>query len=61
MNMEAPLIPADSDAPRRHGLGGYMACFRGIVWREVLRFLYQRERFFSALVSRRFRRESRSR
>jgi ABC-2 type transport system permease protein len=50
MNMEAPLIPADSDAPRRHGLGAYMACFRGIVWREVLRFLHQRERFFSALV-----------
>ena len=33
-----------------HGLGAYWACFRGIVWREVLRFLHQRERFFSALV-----------
>jgi ABC-2 type transport system permease protein len=36
--------------PRRLGLGGYLACFRGIVWREVLRFLHQRERFLSALV-----------
>ncbi len=33
-----------------HSLGAYWACFRGIVWREVLRFLHQRERFFSALV-----------
>ena len=36
--------------PNRLGLGGYLACFNGIVWREVLRFLHQRERFFSALV-----------
>ncbi len=35
-------------APQR-GLA-FFNCFRGIVWREVLRFLYQRERFFSALV-----------
>jgi ABC-2 type transport system permease protein len=28
----------------------YLACFNGIVWREVLRFLHQRERFLSALV-----------
>jgi len=31
-------------------VAGFLACFRGIVWREVLRFLHQRERFFSALV-----------
>jgi ABC-2 type transport system permease protein len=31
-------------------LAGYIACFKGIVWREVLRYLHQRERFFSALV-----------
>ncbi|WP_072392448.1 ABC transporter permease [Hyphomicrobium sp. CS1GBMeth3] len=37
-------------APRRLGLLAYFYCFRGIVWREVLRFLHQRERFFSALV-----------
>jgi ABC-2 type transport system permease protein len=36
--------------PRRLGPFAYLACFRGIVWREVLRFLHQRERFFSALV-----------
>ena len=34
----------------RLGLSGYWACFKGIVWREVLRYLHQRERFFSALV-----------
>jgi len=36
--------------PSRLSLAGYFACFRGIVWREVLRFLHQRERFLSALV-----------
>lgn len=38
----APVCP--------HGFRGYLACFRGIVWREVLRFVHQRERFLSALV-----------
>jgi ABC-2 type transport system permease protein len=28
----------------------YIICFKGIVWRECLRFLHQRERFISALV-----------
>jgi ABC-2 type transport system permease protein len=36
--------------PDPHGVAAYYNCFRGIVWREVLRFLHQRERFFSALV-----------
>jgi len=36
-------------APTSH-LRGYLICSRGIIWREVLRFLHQRERFFSALV-----------
>jgi ABC-2 type transport system permease protein len=35
---------------RRLGSAGYLACFNGIVWREVLRFLHQRERFLAALV-----------
>ncbi len=35
---------------RKLGLSGYLACFNGIVWREVLRYLHQRERFLSALV-----------
>lgn len=39
-----------SEAPRRLRAAGYLACFRGIVWREVLRYLHQRERFLSALV-----------
>lgn len=38
------------EAPRRLGMFAYLNCFNGIVWREVLRFLHQRERFFSALV-----------
>ena len=37
-------------APRRLDASGYLACFSGIVWREVLRFLHQRERFLAALV-----------
>ena len=28
----------------------YLRCLRGIVWREALRFLHQRERFIAALV-----------
>ena len=28
----------------------YLTCLNGIVWREGLRFLHQRERFISALV-----------
>ena len=32
------------------GWRGWMRCFTGILWREALRFLRQRERFLSALV-----------
>lgn len=31
-------------------LRAFGLCFRGIVWRETLRFVHQRERFLSALV-----------
>ncbi len=55
--MSADTIPTNPslDARRRihdtvDHFSGYFACFLGIVWREVLRFLHQRERFFSALV-----------
>ena len=53
---------ADPGAPRhelhdRHdtarsgfSLAEYVTCLNGIVWREALRFLHQRERFVSALV-----------
>jgi ABC-2 type transport system permease protein len=37
-------------ARSRLGIAGYFACFKGIVWREILRYLHQRERFLSALV-----------
>src|SRR6195952_227643 len=30
--------------------GQYIICLKGIVWREALRFIHQRERFVSALV-----------
>jgi len=39
----------DMDPPRL-GPHAYLTCFKGIVWREVLRYLHQRERFLSALV-----------
>jgi len=39
----------DMDPPRLGPLA-YYTCFKGIVWREVLRYLHQRERFLSALV-----------
>src|SRR5688572_17709624 len=35
---------------RRLDVAAYIACFYGVVWREVLRFLHQRERFLAALV-----------
>jgi ABC-2 type transport system permease protein len=37
-------------APPPLGGRAYFTCFSGIVWREVLRYLHQRERFLSALV-----------
>ena len=49
MSASATRIAA-VDAARRIGIGGYLACFKGIVWREVLRFIQQRERFLAALV-----------
>lgn len=49
----ASMDGAQADRPgssARSGLSGYLACFNGIVWREILRFVHQRERFLSALV-----------
>src|ERR1044072_9432819 len=37
-------------SPSRFTLVQYAICLKGIVWREGLRFLHQRERFVSALV-----------
>lgn len=44
------LAETNFAARRRLGINGYVACFKGIVWREILRYLHQRERFLSALV-----------
>jgi ABC-2 type transport system permease protein len=40
------------EATDRHGFSPaqYFICLKGIVWREALRFIHQRERFISALV-----------
>jgi ABC-2 type transport system permease protein len=37
-------------ADREFAAGQYLICLAGIIWREALRFLHQRERFVSALV-----------
>ena len=47
--VKTPSAPG-GQAYSPHGFIAYFNCFRGIVWREVLRFLHQRERFLSALV-----------
>jgi ABC-2 type transport system permease protein len=39
-----------SASASRLGIRGYLVCLGGITWREALRFLNQRGRFFSALV-----------
>jgi ABC-2 type transport system permease protein len=46
----ATFAENEAGARRRLGIAGYFACFKGIVWREILRYLHQRERFLSALV-----------
>jgi ABC-2 type transport system permease protein len=52
----APLVTSSmseqawGSEPPRLGVRAYVTCFKGIVWREVLRYLHQRERFMSALV-----------
>ena len=61
MTISSPGDRAAAGSPRRYGGAGWTrsarsasaatsTCFNGIVWREVLRFLHQRERFVSALV-----------
>jgi len=41
-----------AEARHKHSftLAQYFICLKGIVWREALRFIHQRERFVSALV-----------
>src|SRR5256885_15874316 len=38
------------DQPAGFSFAQYVTCLNGIVWREALRFLHQRERFIAALV-----------
>ena len=46
------IVQVTERATERHrfSLAQYFICLRGIVWREALRFIHQRERFVSALV-----------
>jgi ABC-2 type transport system permease protein len=46
----SPVAPVWDMDPPRLSVRAYITCFKGIVWREVLRYLHQRERFLSALV-----------
>ena len=39
-----------ADKPAGFSFAQYLTCLNGIVWREGLRFIHQRERFVSALV-----------
>jgi ABC-2 type transport system permease protein len=43
-------ITTEPALPKGFGLAQYAICLKGIVWRESLRYLHQRERFVSALV-----------
>ena len=47
---EEARVSANRSAARPFGFAAYLVCLQGIVWRESLRFLHQRERFVSALV-----------
>ncbi|MCF6370331.1 ABC transporter permease [Rhizobium halophilum] len=49
--LESDIRVSDNRGKRLgFGLGNYLICFYGIVFREALRFLNQRERFISSLV-----------
>jgi ABC-2 type transport system permease protein len=52
--VSAAIHPIESTgryaARRGFTLRQYLICLKGVVWREGLRFLHQRERFISALV-----------
>ncbi len=47
--MSAPSLAPEAGISRLNA-GGAAICMAGIVWREALRFLHQRERFIAALV-----------
>src|ERR1700748_1876349 len=49
--MTAIVQPTERATDRHHfSPAQYLICLKGIVWREALRFIHQRERFISALV-----------
>lgn len=43
-------VISETSRPHRLSATQYLICLKGIVWREALRFIHQRERFISALV-----------
>ncbi len=50
MSVQGTASPAAVAAAPPFGLGNYLVCLKGILIREGLRFLNQRERFVSSLV-----------
>nr|CAD6595702.1 multidrug ABC transporter permease [Rhizobium sp. Khangiran2] len=48
--VQAEMLAVEGGRRSGFGLRHYLICFRGIVFREALRFLNQRERFISSLV-----------
>jgi len=48
--MSVSTITREDNREVAFTLSHYLICLRGIVWREALRFVHQRERFVSALV-----------
>lgn len=50
MNVKMKPVTVAEPLSRPYGLYRYLICMRGILAREALRFLHQRERFISSLV-----------
>lgn len=50
MSLDTPQVASPQPLSRPFGVGAYLICMKGILIREALRFLHQRERFISSLV-----------
>jgi len=50
MSLDTPQVTTPEPLSRPYGIGPYLTCMKGILIREALRFLHQRERFISSLV-----------
>jgi len=50
MSVEPSQVRTPEPLSRPYGVASYLICMKGILIREALRFLHQRERFISSLV-----------